>query len=94
MPLFKRQVKKTVTDAVDVVKDIAAKATAERMDVWGDVAKIGTFAIMAFSAVKAMDRNGRRREDRYDRPDVRTMTINNYYYGCRPQQNGRRKKNV
>ena len=49
MPLFKRKVQETVTDAVGVVKDIAAKATAERMDVWGDVAKIGLRHILQLS---------------------------------------------
>ena len=77
MALFKRKVQETVTDAVDIVKDIAAKATSEKMDVWGDVAKIGTFAIMAYGAVKAI--NGNRGGRRMDAPDVRTMTINNYY---------------
>lgn len=92
MALFKRKVQETVTDAVDIVKDIAAKATSEKMDVWGDVAKIGTFAIMAFGAVKAI--NGNRSGRRMDAPDVRTMTINNYYYGGHPQQFGRKKRNV
>ena len=91
--LFRRKVQETVTDAVDIVKDLAAKATSEKMDVWGDVARIGTFAIMAFGAIKAVN-GGRGSGHREEMPDVRTMTVNNYYYGVRPQQFGRKKKNV
>lgn len=92
MALFKRKVQETVTDAVDIVKDIAAKATSEKMDVWGDVAKIGTFVLMAFGAFKMSSGYGRGR--RTDYPDVRTMTVNNYYYGNRPQSFRRDKKHV
>ena len=89
MGLFKKKVQETVTDAVDMVKDIASKATAEKMDIWGDIAKIGTFAIMAVGVAKGLSGGGTRH--RNEMPDVRTMTINNYYYGYRPQHG--RKKN-
>ena len=92
MGLFKKQVQDTVTDAVGVVKDIAAKATTEKMDIWGDAAKIGTFAIMAFGVFKGMRHmsGGNHARDR-GMPDVRTFTVNNYYYGGQPRYG--RKKN-
>ena len=92
MGLFKKKVQSTVTDAVDMVKDLAAKATTEKMDVWGDAAKIGTFAIMAvgvFRGMKHAGGGGPRRQER--EPDVRTITVNNYYYGHQPRYG--RKKN-
>lgn len=90
MGLFRKKMQDTVEDAVGMVKDITTKATAEKMDIWGDVAKIGTFAIMAVGAIKGLSKGGKRHDDE-EHPDVRTMTINNYYYGYRPEHG--RKKN-
>lgn len=92
MGLFKKKVQDTVTDAVGMVKDLATKATAEKMDIWGDAAKIGTFAIMVIGVFRGMNKGGSSPKNR-DVPDVRTMTINNYYYGYRPQNMHGRKKN-
>lgn len=85
MSLFKRKVQDATMEAVDTVKKAAAKVTTEKMDIWGDAAKIGTFAIMAFGAFKAFgqDNHVRRKEI----PDVRSITVNNYYYR---QPEGRR----
>jgi len=89
MSLFKRKVQDATKEAVATVKEAAAKVTTEKMDIWGDAAKIGTFAIMAFGAFKAFGQDspkGRREE-----PDVRTITVNNYYYR-QPGDNHRRAK--
>lgn len=92
MGLFKKKVQDTVTDAVGVVKDIAAKATAEKMDVWGDAAKIGIFTMMAIGLFRGNRRQSAGRNAGFGaEPDVRTMTVNNYYYGYQPRYG--RKKN-
>ena len=93
MSLFKRKVQDATREAVATVKEAAAKVTTEKLDVWGDAAKIGTFALMAFGAFKAFsqdDRAVRRRRDEED-PVVRTITVNNYYYD-RPNRNFRGRK--
>lgn len=91
--LFKRKVQDVTMEAVETVKKAAAKVTTEKLDIWGDAAKIGTFAIMAFGAFKAFgqeDSQARHRR-RNDIPDVRTITVNNYYYR-QPGDNRRRNK--
>ena len=93
MSLFKRKVQDVTKEAVATVKEAAAKVTTEKMDIWGDAAKIGTFAIMAFGAMKAFGEDERRpRRRRYDEDEVvRTITVNNYYYR-QPNNNRRRNK--
>lgn len=81
MSLFKRKVQDATKEAVATVKEAAAKVTTEKMDIWGDAAKIGTFAIMAFGAIKAFGQDEPPRRTRHGgEPDVRTITVNNYYY--------------
>ena len=94
MSLFKKKVRDVTKEAVATVKEAAAKVTTEKMDIWGDAAKIGTFAIMVFGAMKAFsdeDRHARRkRQD--DDAVVRTITVNNYYYRQPNDRYQRRKK--
>lgn len=91
--LFKRKVQDATREAVATVKEAAAKVTTEKMDIWGDAAKIGTFAIMAFGAIKAFGQEDKpRRPPRsYEDEVVRTITVNNYYYR-QPGDNRRRRK--
>ena len=93
MSLFKRKVQDATKEAVATVKEAAAKVTTEKMDIWGDAAKIGTFAIMAFGAFKAFgqDDRPRRRYGGYEDEVVRTITVNNYYYR-HPNDMHRRRK--
>lgn len=92
MSLFKRKVQDATKEAVATVKEAAAKVTTEKLDVWGDAAKIGTFAIMAFGAIKAFGQDDRPpKRHRYEDDVVRTITVNNYYYR-QPGNNQRRKR--
>lgn len=93
MSLFRRKVQDATREAVATVKEAAARVTTEKMDIWGDAAKIGTFAIMAFGAIRAFsqDEKPRRRHGREEDPAVRTITVNNYYYR-QPGDNHRRAK--
>lgn len=92
--LFKRKVQDATREAVATVKEAAAKVTTEKMDIWGDAAKIGTFAIMAFGAFKAFGQDERqhKRRSAYEDEVVRTITVNNYYYRQPNGNNQRRKK--
>ena len=94
MSLFKRKVQDATKEAVATVKEAAAKVTTEKMDIWGDAAKIGTFAIMAFGAIKAFGQDERpaRRSRGYEDEVVRTITVNNYYYRQPGDGHQRRKK--
>ena len=93
MSLFKRKVQDATKEAVATVKEAAAKVTTEKMDIWGDAAKIGTFAIMAFGAFKAFgqDEKAAKRRSAYEDEVVRTITVNNYYYRQPNDRNQRRK---
>lgn len=93
MGLFKRKVQDAAMEAVATVKEAAAKVTTEKMDIWGDAAKIGTFAIMAFGAIKAFGQDEKpvRRRRYEDESVVRTFTVNNYYYR-QPNDQQRRKR--
>ena len=93
MSLFRRKVQDATKEAVATVKEAAAKVTTEKMDIWGDAAKIGTFAIMAFGAIRAFgqDEKPRRHPRWYEDEVVRTITVNNYYYR-QPGHGQRRNK--
>lgn len=94
MGLFKRKVQDAAKEAVATVKEAAAKVTTEKMDIWGDAAKIGTFAIMAFGAFKAFGQNEKPRKHSggYEDEVVRTITVNNYYYRQPNHRNQRGKR--
>lgn len=93
MSLFKRKVQDATKEAVATVKEAAARVTTEKMDIWGDAAKIGTFAIMAFGAIRAFgqEEKNAKHHGRNDDPVVRTITVNNYYYR-QPNDHHRRKQ--
>lgn len=88
MSLFRRKVQDATMEAVATVKEAAAKVTTEKMDIWGDAAKIGTFALMAFGAFRAFGQEEKHRKPARTDEVVRTITVNNYYY----RQPGQRRK--
>lgn len=94
MSLFKRKVQDATMEAVNTVKEAASKVTTEKLDIWGDAAKIGTFALMAFGAFKAFGQDEKVRRHPRDSDDevVRTITVNNYYYRQPIGNHQRRKK--
>lgn len=92
MSLFRRKVQDATMEAVATVKEAAAKVTTEKMDIWGDAAKIGTFALMAFGAFRAFGQEEKHRKPVRTAEDevVRTITVNNYYYR-QPSQRRKQK---
>ena len=76
--------KKFATKTVDAVKEVASESTTEKLDVLGDLAKVGIFAFMAYSAVKGVATGGHPSLPSPKRPpDFSQLIINNYYYGNR-----------
>lgn len=75
--------KKFATKTVDAVKEVASESTTEKLDVLGDLAKVGIFAFMAYSAVKGVATGGHSLPTPKRPPDFSQMIINNYYYGNR-----------
>lgn len=90
MSLFRKKVQDYAQEAVDTVKDITTTAAAEKMDIWGDLARIGTFLFIAVGAIRGVSGgHGERKVGGQEIPDVRTFTVNNYYYG--PKDNHQRR---
>lgn len=64
--------------AVDLVQETASEAmketTADKLEIWGSLAKIGIFACLAIGAFKG--------HKKFGLSDFSTITINNYYYSA------------
>ncbi len=75
MNIFKKAAEKTV----DAVKEVASAETTTKLDILGDLAKIGVFALMAYTTVKGA--TGGITHASKNLPDVSSLIINNYYYG-------------
>lgn len=84
--------KKFATKTVDAVKEVASESTTEKLDVLGDIAKIGIFAFMAFTAVKGATSGHPSLPAPKRLPDFSQLVINNYYFKDIPGNSNRRAK--
>ena len=82
MNIFKKAAEKTV----DAVKEVASAETATKLDVLGDLAKIGLFALTAYGMIKGSNIGASHAAKNL--PDVSSLIINNYYYGDKTQHKG------
>lgn len=74
MGFLEKWSRKAVETVKDQAKDVMTEDTAEKLDILGDVAKIGVLAALMISAFHGKHKAG-------NLPDFSSVTINNYYYG-------------
>ena len=71
MSVFKNWTRK----AVESVKEVMTKDTADKLDIYGSLAKIGIFVLLMIGMLKKNDHH------HSNNPDFSQITVNNYYYG-------------